>query len=227
MSESKDSYDKIVEKLKDEYFLIKQGRVWAFLGGAIAFVVAAGLISYQSGLAAVRGSAAQNATTRILGLQKTAEETVAEIGSAERSGSVILQRMNDQLNSISSIGAALDSIEKTVGGKNPWVPFSENIKDVLQGQDQFEYAISRNGGIRRLNSSEWNGGFRVTTEPYMTGDGGFRLGGSVWVWETKDRNDDRGVYHYYYYYTDVGVITEGGNGLTKADAGGEGMIYRR
>ena len=83
-----------------------------------------------------------------------------------------------------------------------------------------------------MNFSTWNGGYRVTTDIYMTGDQSatgtiFRLGGSTWIWDTKEALDDKGVYHFYYYSTANGFKTESGNGLTKADAGGEGKIYRR
>ena len=66
------------------------------------------------------------------------------------------------------------------------------------------------------------------TSPYMTGDSGrFLLGGSVWIWDTGDERDDRGVYHLYYYALGGTIDATSGNGWTKADEGGEGKIYRR
>jgi hypothetical protein len=113
---------------------------------------------------------------------------------------------------------------------NPWQKFSENIKEVIQAGDMYEYAMFRNGGFRKLTWSTWKSGYRVITEPYMTGDDWrhYRLGGSLWIWDNQlDSNDDQGVYHYYYFYDNGTVKSTEGNKLTEAEQGGEGYIYRR
>ena len=95
--------------------------------------------------------------------------------------------------------------------------FSKNIKDVTEEGHLYEYAILRNRGFRTVTASTWNSGWRVMTSPYMTGDSKpFMLGGSLWIWDTDDKRDDKGVYHVYYLYTDKGGTIAGGegNGLT-------------
>lgn len=58
----------------------------------------------------------------------------------------------------------------------------------------------------------------------------FRVGGSMWIWDTYDPGDDAGVLHLYY-AMDQGFAgpsnARSGNGLTGAEKGGEGWIYRR
>ena len=110
---------------------------------------------------------------------------------------------------------SLTKIKEAIERGNPWESFSENLKDVIEETNKYEYAVIRNGGFRTLTASEWNGGWRVVTSPHMTGDRDvFRLGGSMWIWDTRDSRDDRGIYHLYYYYGKDGVrATQSGNGL--------------
>ena len=85
----------------------------------------------------------------------------------------------------------------------------------------------RNGTFRTLTASEWNGGWRVMTSPYMTGDNKtFTLGGSMWIWETQDPRDDAGIYHLYY-YTHGGAVLAGVDSVLGKVATGKAIIYRR
>ncbi|MBF0234232.1 MAG: hypothetical protein HQK65_14520 [Desulfamplus sp.] len=146
----------------------------------------------------------------------------------------------------------VDHIKKEIDTGNPWVPFTKDLRKVVDADlsiaahknpespktPQYEYAIFRNGGFRKLTWSTWGGGYRVMTEPYMTGNfpweraGGpltelkYRIGGSLWVWDNpKDTNTKNGVYHYYYLSSSDGFIANYGNGLITQDT--EGWIYRR
>ena len=125
---------------------------------------------------------------------------------------------------------------------NTWEKFTNNITDLVKdnAHHHYDYAVFRNNGFRKLTVSEWNSGWRVMTEPYMTGDTEqtYRLGGSMWEWENKydvNVNGERlkpghkeHVYHnYYYYFGDKGVIPSGGNEYTVAHEGGEGYFYRK
>ncbi|WP_018632355.1 hypothetical protein [Neomegalonema perideroedes] len=132
-----------------------------------------------------------------------------------------------------------------------WTPVAPDLKAfdawLREGDNRryaYEFGIRRNSGFRILTISDWNGGYRYTTEPFMTGDfqsgsigGGFHLGGSFWVVGTKDPADaaclgDKpdgagrvvpgGVKHYYYFYGPDGVKPASGNGCVL-----EGPIYAR
>ena len=221
--------DNFKKELEKEYLLIKKGKWWSFLGGAMAFLVVTGLISYKASLQAVEGTAAKNATDEILRLKGEAQKEQQYISERNLESERLIQTLNTRVEAITGLLNKLNSIQSLVEEGNPWKPYSNNVKDVLKDTQKYEYAIMRNGGFRQVSASTWNSGYRVMTEPYMTGDNKrFTLGGSVWIWNTNDARDDSGVYHMYYYATNEGVVaTTSGNGLTKADAGGEGEIFRR
>ncbi|MGD9731762.1 MAG: hypothetical protein AB7U45_06240 [Desulfamplus sp.] len=144
----------------------------------------------------------------------------------------------------------VDAIKKEIEKGNPWEPFTKDLRKVVDEDlsiaahnnknpespktPQYEYAIFRNGGFRKLTWSTWNGGYRVMTEPYMTGDYkynpsediGYRIGGSLWVWDnSSDPNAINSMYHYYYFANRDGFVASYGNGRTEKDA--HGWIYRR
>ena len=222
-------YNELKKSLEEDYFIIRKGRWWSFLGGALAFVVLVGFVSYQSGIEALRGHAASEATERIENLVIQAQADYDALRKNQEDSKITLLEMNRQLDAMSTFEQYLAEIREAIVRGNPWVPFSKNIKDVVQDPSKYEYAILRNGGFRTLTSSSWNSGIRVMTSPHMVGDSTeFILGGSMWIWDTKDTRDDKGVYHLYYYHADGKIrATTSGNGLNKADAGGEGDIYRR
>ena len=58
-------YEAIKKSLERDYLIIKKGKWWSFLGGAVAFVVIAGFVSYQAGLSALKDPAVANATDKI------------------------------------------------------------------------------------------------------------------------------------------------------------------
>ena len=223
-------YEEIKKSLEKDYLIIKKGKWWSFLGGAVTFVVIAGFVSYQAGLRALEGHAATKATAEIETLLAKAKTDRDEIGQNLADSKNRLSEMDEQLAAMSELWQSLTEIKEAIERGNPWEPFSDNLKDVIKETDKYEYAVMRNGAFRTLTASEWNDGWRVMTSPYMTGDKErFTLGGSMWIWGTQDSRDDAGVYHLYYYYVNGGVISveDEGNKLTKADTGGEGMIYRR
>ena len=141
---------------------------------------------------------------------------------------------------IEALKQSLTDIKSAIERGNPWelfneeLSFSESFKNVIKEIEKepvktlkYEYAVIRNGAFRTLTASTWNGGWRVMTSPYMTGDKEkFVLGGSMWIWGTQDPRDDAGVYHLYYYADGSAVSARDGNGLNKP-AEGEDKIYRR
>jgi hypothetical protein len=60
--------------LRDKYFLIARDSWWKFLGGALAFLIAVGGISYKSALTAISAPAIAAAKQKILDAEKKADE---------------------------------------------------------------------------------------------------------------------------------------------------------
>ena len=75
------NYEEMVESLNKDYLMVRKGRWLFFLGGAAAFVIAAGFVSYQAALAAVGSSAATQAVTAIETLLVGAQEDRDKIGT--------------------------------------------------------------------------------------------------------------------------------------------------
>ena len=221
--------DELKSELENDYVMIKRKKWWSFLGGAFAFLIVAGLISYKSSLQALEGKAAKIATKAIQDLKTEAEKNTKNIKDKFDYSKELITGLDQKVNAIKGLFEKLEAIEIAINNGNPWEKFSDNIKDVLRDPYKYEYAILRNGTyFRKLTASTWNRGYRVMTEPFMTGDSEkFYLGGSLWIWDTPDPRDDSCVYQLYYLATNEGIVAKDGNGCTKADKGGEGPIYRR
>ena len=224
--------EELKEELEKEYLIIKKGKWWSFIGGAAMFLVVTGLISYNASLKALEKTSAKTTVKELENLKISADQQLEYVRINRSKSEELVKKMEDDLSSSQVLMEKLNEIQALISVGNEWEEYSDNIKDVLNEPRKYEYAIHRNGGFRALNYSTWNGGYRVTTDIYMTGDTNgagtkFRLGGSTWVWGTKDPLDDKGVYHFYYTSGANGFETSSGNGLTKADTGGEGKIFRR
>ena len=145
--------------------------------------------------------------------------------------------------------------------QNPWIKTSDTISAIMPKsnaeRDDFielwienEYAIVRNGTFLKLRLSEWNKGWRVSTEMYMTGDTdsplnaknqpdapAFRIGGSMWHRYTRDPDwkteclegnqiaQDGGIMprHEYYMSSSDGMRTINSSNFCRD----EGPIYKR
>lgn len=119
---------------------------------------------------------------------------------------------------------------------NPWSKSDTRLIDLLNFKkpsnvfgcnpkvQKKEFMISRNDAFRKLIFSNWNGGCRAMTEHYFTGDSkeNFRLGGSVFIYNTRDPRDNNCLYHLYYYSNQGGTRAMEGNGCTQ-----EAQIYER
>ena len=232
------SHEEIAESLKKEYLMLRKGRWWSFLGGAAMFVIATGFVSYQAALKAVEGSAAEKAVQAIEMLRDQAQNDRNAIDTLRAGSREALNEMNTRLDAMSTLAQSLAEIRSTIERGNPWEQFSDDIMKIVGDEAdnfRYEYAVLRNGDFRTLTVSTWNGGWRVMTSPYMTGDSlndeiqRFRLGGSMWFWGTDDERDDDGPYHMYY-FADDGSIKPTGMGnerRTAAAQGLKGYFYRR
>jgi hypothetical protein len=67
----------IKQEVAARYFLIPRNAWWAFLGGALAFAVAVGAISYKSALAAISAPAVAAAQQKIFDAEKAAKRFTA------------------------------------------------------------------------------------------------------------------------------------------------------
>lgn len=70
---SNDEQEALVAELREKYVLIPKGRLWHFLGGALAFAVLAFGLSFAGVLAGMKSSAAVKAASRIEELKEQAE----------------------------------------------------------------------------------------------------------------------------------------------------------
>ncbi|XOV93505.1 MAG: phage tail protein [Bacteroidota bacterium] len=57
--------DRDLEYLEDKYFLVKRKRIYAMLGGALAFIIASGILSYVAALQTIQGKAGQQSLSII------------------------------------------------------------------------------------------------------------------------------------------------------------------
>jgi len=224
--------DDLKKELEKEYLMIRKGRWWSFLGGAGMFLVATGLISYKASVSALEDTSAKVAMREIDAIRLSSEQELEYIKINREKSNVLTLQMESDISTSEELTKAIDKLEKTISVGNTWQKYGENIKVVIESPEIYEYAILRNGGFRELHFSTWNGGYRVATEPYITGDQSsidpkFRMGGSMWIWDTLDTLDDNGIYHFYYFSTIDGFVAGSGNGPSKADEGGEGFVYRR
>lgn len=146
---------------------------------------------------------------------------------------------------LSPLSVSQDISERLTRIENPWRPAGTNLRalmDTLNQQRldgivqdqwenmQWEYAIPRNGGLRPLTFSTWNGGIRALTVPYLRGDHldreqRFTLGWSFWIVGTPGDASNcppDQVRHFYLRGDRNGVVRTGGNGCKE-----EGTLYKR
>ena len=223
-----EKYDAIKDKLRKDFFIITRNRFWSFLGGMITFLIVAGIISYKASLSAIESTTAKNTIETIVSYEKESESSLKVINTNMQHSDQLLKNLNQKIASLNGLVEELRSIRELVEKGNPWIEYSEDIKDVIKDSEKYEYAIIRNGGFRILNWSAWNKGYRVMTDHYMIGDNQpFRLGGSMWIWDTDDPRDDKGVCHLYYISEQDGIkATTSGNFQNKSPKR-ECIVYRR
>ena len=68
-------HDDLLPFLQKNYVLIRKGRLWSFLGGVAAFLVAAGVVSYQAAVSAIKSSSATAARLQRPGTRRPRRET--------------------------------------------------------------------------------------------------------------------------------------------------------
>lgn len=229
--------EEVKKQFEKEYLMVSKGKWWSFLGGAFAFLIATGLVSYKASMEAISSTPAENAILEIENIKSIAGQELESIEDTSKKAEKLVLGLENDVGSVKEIDTKLEDIKKIVSSGNKWEKLdSKNIKNVSKDTNVYEYAMLRNGSFRKLTFSTWNDYYIVMTDIYMAGDyehfstefrdrhgDKFRLGGSLWRWS---KHDER-VYHLYYFSTPDGFIAFDGNGFTKADSGGEGDIYRR
>ncbi|MBI4775639.1 MAG: hypothetical protein HY788_15970 [Deltaproteobacteria bacterium] len=201
--------NELVQKLEKDYLLIKKGKWWYFLGGAFTFMVVSGLVSYAAAINALESSTAKAVTAEIVKMKDEAAKNIEIISEIALNA----KKLGELLTSLENLSNDVAQLKKDVEQGDPWQECGSDIKIVTKETDKYEYGLFRQGAFRRVTASEWNGGWRVMTEPYMVGDYSsdtpglrFKLGGSMWIWDTPDEIDDKGIFHMYYYDTKDGIL---------------------
>ncbi len=90
------------KELEKTYLMVKRTRFWAFLGGVIAFVFAAGFLSYQGALQAIRNTGAKEAVTQIEVFRTKAEQDSTQLTSLLQTAAT---QINTHLGSVSIVNA--------------------------------------------------------------------------------------------------------------------------
>ncbi len=147
---------------------------------------------------------------------------------------------------LSPTSVSADVVARLERIENPWRPIDMNLRTLMQTIDgqmrervpvteweiaRWEYAIRRNGDLRPLTFSTWNGGIRAVTTPYLRGDyarsgQNFVMGRSMWIFGTPEPDDvcpgaDE-VRHHYMSNESRGETLRSSNGCRV-----ESTVYRR
>lgn len=110
--------DTVIKKIQKDYFLIKKSNWFSFLGGLLAFAIAAGFISYQAAIKAINQSSAMMAIDKIKEKENKANELLENIVAiriqAEDSYKALKDRENEKLfirNELKSLDSRLSDTE--------------------------------------------------------------------------------------------------------------------
>jgi len=90
-------YEGLQKLIERDYFLIKKGRWWSFLGGMLCFFVVAGFVSYKASLSAVESTSAKAASDSIARLKSKAEDDVSFISNLRESYSKDLEYLKSEV----------------------------------------------------------------------------------------------------------------------------------
>ena len=93
----------IITQLNEKYFLIPRNAWWAFLGGALAFAIAVGVVSYKSALKVISDPVVVAAKQTILDAKITSEKALSDINAnLAKSGTAEARLSKLETTSISS-----------------------------------------------------------------------------------------------------------------------------
>ena len=121
-------YEELKKSLEKDYLIIQKGKWWSFLGGAFAFIVIAGLVSYQASIKALEGQAATTATKAVEDLLEKAKTDYADIRKNLTNSEARLLEMDKRLAAMSTFEKSLTDIRDAIGRGNPWVPFTKTSR---------------------------------------------------------------------------------------------------
>lgn len=102
----------VVQKLEERYYLIPRNKLWAFVGGAVAFLVAIGVIGYQSVWTAVRSTGVAAVGNEIRSLRNEADGHVAALRAAAARWPDVPKRIEQLETRTKAIDGTLASVEK-------------------------------------------------------------------------------------------------------------------
>lgn len=153
---------------------------------------------------------------------------VAITGDASVTGTFTAK--NVQADNLNAILADIKAQNALILESQTWVLFAPNMRDAMNKvladnslTNTYEFLTNRNVGARGLHFSNWNGGLRAMTDPFLIGDTQpFSLGGAAWLVGTKDPDqgtcNDTQVLHRYYQSKSTGIQTIWGNGCRPGPA---------
>lgn len=123
----------IRKSLEEEYVLLKKGRLWAALGGAVAMLLSASIISYKGAVEAAKDAVKNPVVTEQLGFienaRKRAESILKEISG-----------ITELKTKVEDLDANAVRFDKDIGLKVQW----ENHSDHPVGMvDSAAWKISR------------------------------------------------------------------------------------
>jgi len=147
--------------LSEKYFLIPRNAWWAFLGGALAFAVGVGFVSYQSALKAVADPNVHKAIQTIYASEKIANASVAKI--------------NEQLNKSSSIDSRLSQLETEGLRTGSGVTELKKQLAALHIEKVADYSWTRDSGQWNTKLIQKDEGFAAITS----------IGGEFDSWDSK------------------------------------------
>ena len=170
----------------------------------------------------------------------------------------ILKEVKSLTTELKSVKAEVTSLRQQLSDKTTdesWFVYASNLRSAFEKYNDsdgkaYEFAIMSNSDFRKVTFSTWDGGYRLTTTPYMTGDKEpYQLGGTTFLYgatpvttsvpptglsvtllvsdlcSQRGRmfgGKDTGVYQLYYFYDKDGANTGWGNGC-----GDGGTLYAR
>lgn len=99
-------YKEIKERLEKDYYLVPKGKLAAFLGGALAFVIAAGVISYQGALNAIESNAGKKALESLQQHVLTAKEGLVSLETMKKQYGEELKELKGMTSRVRSLEAS-------------------------------------------------------------------------------------------------------------------------
>lgn len=148
--EIESEFNNLKSLLEKDYVMIKKGKLWSFLGGAIALLVAAGFVNYGAAVSVVNGSAGQVATNKINNLLAEAKDNVGIIHSKAAEADKQLVILNAKVSQIENLEKSIQSLGNNV----------QAVQSDLSRRSRIAWKTGNNGTVscqQYCNDAKWEG----------------------------------------------------------------------